>query len=49
MKVKDEVLNGETVDDWYALSGKQGEDKEGMVNIIMSCRVGRFNVLMFHR
>ena len=37
--IKDEVIAGETVDDWYSLSGKQGEDKEGMINIILQYRV----------
>eukprot|EP00112_Aurelia_sp_Birch-Aquarium-sp1_P000155 Seg1011.1 transcript_id=Seg1011.1/GoldUCD/mRNA.D3Y31 product="Toll-interacting protein" protein_id=Seg1011.1/GoldUCD/D3Y31 len=36
--IKDEVIAGETVDDWYSLSGKQGEDKEGMINIILQYR-----------
>lgn len=30
------VLTGETKDDWFPLTGKQGEDKEGMVNLIFT-------------
>ncbi|VDM97916.1 unnamed protein product [Thelazia callipaeda] len=30
------IFNGEIIDDWYQLSGQQGEGKEGIINIIIS-------------
>ncbi|XP_073999780.1 toll-interacting protein-like isoform X2 [Rhodnius prolixus] len=30
------VLRGETSEDWYPLSGKQGDGKEGVINIVLS-------------
>jgi len=35
----EEVLNGDTVEEWVPLSGKQGDEKEGMINIILSFTV----------
>eukprot|EP00794_Sanderia_malayensis_P012850 gene12850-14172_t len=39
INIKDEVFAGEFVDDWYSLSGKQGDEKEGMINITMKYKV----------
>jgi toll-interacting protein len=36
IKIPDVVLRGETHEDWYPLSGKQGEGLEGMVDIVFS-------------
>ncbi|XP_076035269.1 toll-interacting protein-like isoform X2 [Oratosquilla oratoria] len=33
----DQVFQGETVDEWYTLSGKLGEGQEGTINIVLSC------------
>ncbi|KAF6216042.1 hypothetical protein GE061_000379 [Apolygus lucorum] len=30
------VMNGETIEDWYPLCGKQGDDKEGTINLVLS-------------
>lgn len=39
IKVKDECLEGQTVDEWFPLTGKQGDGKEGMVQVVMQYKV----------
>lgn len=36
IKIPQQVLAGETHEDWYPLDGKQGEGVEGMINIVLS-------------
>lgn len=43
IKIPESVLRGETHEDWYTLSGKQGDFVEGMVFVIMSFTVIREN------
>jgi len=37
--IPERVMKGETVDDWYPLSGKLGEEKEGTINLVLSFTV----------
>lgn len=38
-----QVMSGETHEDWYPLSGKQGEGVEGMINLVMTYLVSILN------
>ena len=42
--IPEKVFKGEIVDDWFSLSGKQGELKEGSINVVMSQSVRNFIV-----
>ena len=37
--IPEAVFNMEAVEDWYPLSGKQGENKEGSIHLIMTLMV----------
>jgi len=41
------IQKGETHEDWYMLSGKQGENQEGMINLVFSYTVRIMNILSF--
>ncbi|ELU11989.1 hypothetical protein CAPTEDRAFT_165206, partial [Capitella teleta] len=34
--IPSKIFSDETSDDWYTLSGRQGDEKEGMVNLVLS-------------
>ena len=42
-----DMFNGETMEEWVALSGKQGEGQEGNINIILSFTVERTLVCVY--
>ncbi|KAH9628499.1 hypothetical protein HF086_017325 [Spodoptera exigua] len=40
------VLQGETYDNWFSLNGKQGDGKEGVINLVLSYSVSG-NIIFF--
>lgn len=43
------IQKEETHEDWYMLSGKQGENQEGMINLVFSYVVRIINILHTHQ
>lgn len=41
------LQKGETHEDWYMLSGKQGENQEGMINLVFSYMVQIMIIFLF--
>lgn len=46
IKVKDECLGGQTIDEWFPLTGKQGDGKEGMVQVVMQYKVRSYSIFL---
>lgn len=41
--IPQQVLAGETHEDWYPLTGKQGEGVEGMIHLVLSFAVSTYS------
>lgn len=45
--IPDEALQGKFIDTWIPLNGKQGEGKEGSINITVYITVRRISLIHF--
>jgi hypothetical protein len=41
ISVPEAVMNGDTVDEWFSLSGRLGDGLEGSVNLVLTLTVSR--------
>lgn len=46
--IPENVLQGETADEWIELSGKLGEGKEGLINLVITCQPIPSGTVIYH-